>query len=249
MLRALLKLAIVTIYSSVLLLYTLNDGYPRLKKSVPISVETAWVTNAETNYTEIMPPTCDYEGQSTDCGTCTIYVLNFELYYWPVGAVSDWRNATIKPVQTDFSAVINRTAFTSPSVYILMEQVFAINLCRPVGPTLTIVIVSVMPNFFSSVKNTVNFHTSPTVRPFNFANLNNLAPASVALAEFGCKPYERRPLSDCLPILEHRPWLAVPDEVLWLHPDWSTCVPSLVGLSCALTCPGAISPHNSGCCS
>lgn len=130
-----------------------------------------------------------------------------------------------------------------------MEQVFAINLCRPVGPTLTTVIVSVMPNSFSSVKNTVNFHTSPRVRAFNFANLNNLAPASVALAEFGCKPYERRPLSDCLPILEHRPWLAVPDEVLWLHPDWSTCVPSLVGLSCALTCPGAISPHNSGCCS
>lgn len=63
-----------------------------------------------------------------------------------------------------------------------MEQVFAINLCRPVGPTLTTVIVSVMPNSFSSVKNTVNFYSTPTVHAFNFANLNNLAPASVALA-------------------------------------------------------------------
>lgn len=160
MLRALLKLATVTIYSSVLL-YTLDDGYPRLKKSVPISVETTWVTNAETNYTEIMPPTCDYEGQSTNCGTCTMYVVvNFDLYYWPVGPVSDRRNVTIKPSQTDFSAIISRTTFTSPSVYILMEQAFAVNLCRPVGLMLTIVIVSVMPNSFSSVKDTVNYYTS-----------------------------------------------------------------------------------------
>lgn len=89
--------------------------------------------------------------------------------------------------------------------------------------------VSLMPDSLSSVENAVNGIDTPTVCPFDFANLNGPAPASVALADFGCEPYEKLPRSYCLPILDCRPWLAVPDEVRWLYPDRSTCVPSLVG--------------------
>lgn len=89
--------------------------------------------------------------------------------------------------------------------------------------------VSLMPDSLSSVENAVNGIDTPTVCPFDFANLNGPAPASVVLADFGCEPYEKLPRSYCLPISDCRPWLAVPDEVRWLHPDRSTCVTSLVG--------------------
>lgn len=207
-----------TQYSSIL--YTLEDGYPRLrgifptKTSIHILTYTATENVADSTFFEDPMPDCI--STISECGNCTIYGASVQLNYWPTPSVLHNSNRTITSTSTRFVvAVVNGTTFTSPSVYLSYGSVYASNACRPVGNTYPGAVLTLQPNAVSSL----NGYPDYTPRSFNYANLNR--PLSASDFSLWCFS---RPLSECGPIPDqYFPRLAVPEQIRDLDPAWKSC--------------------------
>lgn len=209
-----------TEYSSIL--YTLEDGYPRLRTKYPtttsidviVLTKTLNAANQPGIFTGVYP---DCISTVSGCGNCTIYGASVQLNYWPTTTVSQSSNRTITSTNTGpVVAIVDGTTFTSPSVYLSFDSVYAKNHCRPVGSTHPGAVISLNPDAVHSL----NGYHDYRPRSFNYADLEGPLPFSVFSER--CEP---RPLQNCLPIPDgdYFPILAVPDQIRDLDPAWKSC--------------------------
>ena len=224
-------------YSSIF--FTLEDGYPRLKTAFATKTEISAATYPYTGeewptYTGIYPayPDClsaqnsaqEASLRKAHCGGCTVTGEEVQLNYWPVNAGPVQPNRTITPKAVDLvTAVVNGATFTSPTVYVSIERVYAMDGCNnKIGKEYPSAIIGLKPDALSSWES-YDFE-SRTARPVNYEELYENLPASRWFELEGCQPYGPRRTEDCLPIRVGRwPTLVVPDELRDLDPEWKSC--------------------------
>ena len=205
--------------------YTLSDGYPRMSTPIPTTTYTSTYTvsmrsRSFSTFMEPSPICNDY----SSCGDCTLYGGNVQLVYWPVSTASGNPNSTIFPTMIrPVTAVEKGTTYTSPTVYLSYDIVFASNSCGNIGNSYSGAVLSLSPDAVSSV---IGYPTPTGTKALNYADFNTPIAPSVWLRNARCAD----PV-DCLPIIDYefQPMLAVPEQVRALDPVWATCIPYLEG--------------------
>ena len=218
-------------------LYTLSDGYPRASTTITVKTyeETFEGTNTITVLSDsfsVSQPDCS--GLTLGCGDCTIFGNAVQLVYWPVNTASGNPNSTITPTITGpILAIANGSTYTSPTVYLSYQSVYAANSCGLVGKNYSGAILSLSPNAVSSIR---GYHGIEGVRLINYADYNTPIAPSAWLGQGRCI----NPVN-CLPIVddEFRPILVVPEQVRALDHAWATCLLDFQG---SYDPPRALSP-------
>lgn len=205
--------------------YLMISSFPTAS-SIRTNIEVV-TSILEPVYTPGQYPTCDDSAEiaalTCDPKNCTISAYNVQLIYWPVSTVPGYPNLTVTSNATEpVTAVVNGTTFTSPTVYLSYDGVFAIDDCtHDVGKSHPGAILGLNPDAVSSI---ASVHEPPT--KFNFADLNKPYSPDVLLQM--CFP---EPVEYCGVGVDdiYYPRLAVPEEIRTLDPAWKNCNPDWLG--------------------
>lgn len=210
--------------------YTPKDESTAIKISVssfptaPPKIVVNTITNVLAPAFTEDSPNCVLEPLSLcDTTRCTISAVRVQLFYWPVSTGSGHSNLTVTSNATEpVRAVVNGTTFTSPTVYLRYDGVFATDACsHTVGKSYSGAVLSLLPDALSSI----NLPHDPT-HTFNFADLNK--PYSPDVMIQMCFP---DPVDVCEVGIDdiYYPKLVVPDEIRALDPAWRHCDPDWFG--------------------
>lgn len=211
-------------YSSVL--YTLQDGYPRLNLIPTTTITNVYTTVRKIYQTYPTPhPNCDIRTELS-CGKCTVHGgMDVQLIYWG-NTNNNTKPSNRSAILTDASsvtAVLNGTTFTSPSLYLSYGKIGVYDKCGvDFLHTYTNVLVTLPPNALSSLEQ--DDKENIVTRSFNLGDLVDPVPASPYLHQITCAIVNNT--NDCLPILplsQYSPVVAVPSEIFSVDPYFKNC--------------------------
>ncbi|KAK5688817.1 hypothetical protein LTS10_000795 [Elasticomyces elasticus] len=209
-----------------------------------------YVTNASvTSSSQYWPATSELAPKCTlGCQVCRITGDMVELLYWPPATTSG--SATHSDARI---AVTLGTTFTSPTVYVSFNELYASDSCSAIGQTFTDKIVAITDTaVFSSIYGSVHqadlaaFGVSLRTAAFNLADLTPPVPYSIytsqprcateiALARGASLNSERfqetgkTSVITCDSSPAYRPLIAIPMEVRELDDVWASCEGGLNG--------------------
>ncbi|TLD32240.1 hypothetical protein E2P81_ATG05216 [Venturia nashicola] len=163
---------------------------------------------------------------------CMIKGDHVKVIYWPVtttGANSCRSNGTTVPPTVTGIQTIQAlgTTFTSPSVYLSFQSLSAYDwgCYKKIGEGVSNTIIALPPESLSSA---VGWHLGRSAVPYNLADLNGYVSSA---AFFRMQGYDwsgpRMTIFDDL----YAPSVWMPDAVLTMRPEWSTCVISDFGVN------------------
>ena len=93
-------------------------------------------------------------GCTADCKQCLITGKSVELIYWPIKTMPGHPDITITPTEAELvTATAFGTTFTSPTVYISFDEVWANNRCGALGTTHSGSIIAVTSSDVSTITN------------------------------------------------------------------------------------------------
>lgn len=191
-------------------------------------------------------PDCD-TSQCSATKSCTIQGDEVRLIYWPVtttGANSCHLHGTTVPsnITGIVTAVALGTTFTSPSAYISFHELSAYNweCYSTIGKPLSDVIIAVDPKSLSSARGN---HLGRSPYSFNLADLNGFVTSA---AYFQMQNFDWAAARDTIFDDDYRPTIWLPEAVLSIRPEWSTCDLSIFGVPdppIALQSAGLLTPE------
>ncbi|MCJ1423446.1 hypothetical protein MMC29_001329 [Sticta canariensis] len=143
---------------------------------------------------------------------CGIYAFSAPLNYWPASTTADKSNLTLSPNATEpQTAIVDGITFTSPTVYLLYDFVYATGGCGTVGAQHTNAVVGLRSEDVSIFR---GYHNIDGPERLNFSDFLGPVP-------FKCN---RLPEENCFPIRAvYNPLLVIPEKIRDLDPAWKNC--------------------------
>ncbi|KJX92260.1 hypothetical protein TI39_contig5881g00004 [Zymoseptoria brevis] len=189
------------------------------------------------------------------CAGCAITGNSVELLFWPEQTAAPtangtgWQNNTASPTTSDrgpVTAVVGTYTFTSPTVYISYDTLYAANSCGPIGDVYnntilplantnhlsSLMLTAQNPGLFGPVYTyyySASFNLSDLVEPVP-QSVYNQAPACQSQSYKNCKVGGGPCGFVCATDKPYAPIIAVPIELTDLHPEWKSCTPWYGGL-------------------
>ncbi|KAK4951491.1 hypothetical protein LTR10_010467 [Elasticomyces elasticus] len=209
-----------------------------------------YYTNASvTSSSKYWPATSELAPKCTlGCQICRITGDKVELLYWPPATTSG--NVARGDARI---AVTLGTTFTSPTVYVSFNKLYASDSCSVIGRTFTDKVIAITDTAsFSSIYGSVyqvdlaGFDVSLRTAAFNFSDLTPPVPyniytsqprcaTEIALARGASLDSEHFQetgttiVTTCDSSPSYRPLIAIPAEVRDLDPAWASCEGGLNG--------------------
>ncbi|KAI9711196.1 MAG: hypothetical protein M1820_002183 [Bogoriella megaspora] len=182
--------------------------------------------------TALLAPGC-----SIGCQACGITGNSVRLLYWPVSSTAASGNNQTGTLTVQAFG----TTFTSPTVYISLESIFARDSCSGIGSTHGATIIPITdPAHLSSLWQTYPYMSAAAPASFNFTDLNDPVPQSIYNSQPVCWSWTTDhtgehgllPSSgECPTDTPYSPILVVPSQVLQsIDPLWATCSEDIRGL-------------------
>ncbi|EME77592.1 uncharacterized protein MYCFIDRAFT_179110 [Pseudocercospora fijiensis CIRAD86] len=193
------------------------------------------VTTLSDNSTAtVWPPDRSFApGCTMGCQQCRITGSSVELFWWPPQTAAD----DGLPV----TAVGFGTTFTSPTVYISFDTLFASDSCSGVGKTYSSTILAI-PNSrdISSLWGMSLVNGLQSTAAFNYTDLLHTDPVPTSIfnrqprcvSSWWWQSTIAGPIDeyDCARDYPWRPILALPREVQAIDPEWANCVGGIEGV-------------------
>ncbi|KAE9976512.1 hypothetical protein EG328_003301 [Venturia inaequalis] len=162
---------------------------------------------------------------------CMIKGDHVKVIYWPVtttGANSCRSNGTTVPPTATGLRTIEAlgTTFTSPSVYLSFQSLSAYDwgCYRQIGQGISNTIIAIPPESLSSA---VGWHLGRSAVSYNLADLNGYVSSK---AYFNQQAYDWSGPGKIIYDDRYFPSVWMPDAVLTMRPEWSTCAISQFGI-------------------
>lgn len=173
-------------------------------------------------------------GCNLGCGQCAITGGTVQLIYWPAtatGNLTHLRRDDVAVTATGYG-----TTFTSPTVYIRYDSLYASDSCSRVGSTYNATIVPLTDS--AHLSSIYGMFPAYQTAPFNFTDLNEPVPYSIYTLMPRCTQQTRycyfggcpASISRCATGLPYEPILALPMELRQLDPAWASCAGDLRGV-------------------
>lgn len=186
-------------------------------------------------------------GCSLGCADCRITGGSVKLFYWPpaTSTAHGGSNATSTSNHTGLvTATGFNTTFTSPTVYISFDSLYASDSCSGIGKTYYNEIVAITDiAHFSSMYGYQRYNHDPIPASFNFTDLVvKPVPDSIYESQPRCASsyFDLQLTQDengyfpanwtCPRTLPYEPLLSVPMEVRVLDPAWASCGGAVEGV-------------------
>ncbi|SMR59156.1 unnamed protein product [Zymoseptoria tritici ST99CH_1E4] len=189
------------------------------------------------------------------CAGCAITGNSVELLFWPeqtaapTANVTGWQNNTASLTTSDrgpVTAVVGTYTFTSPTVYVSYDTLYAANSCGPIGDVYnntilplantnhlsSLMLTAQNPGLFGPVYTyyySASFNLSDLVEPVP-QSVYDQAPACQSQSYKNCKVGGGPCGFVCATDKPYAPIIAVPVELTDLHPEWKSCTPWYGGL-------------------
>ncbi|KAJ9619185.1 hypothetical protein H2203_008514 [Taxawa tesnikishii (nom. ined.)] len=165
---------------------------------------------------------------------CAITGGTVQLIYWPAtatGNLTHLRRDDVAVTATGYG-----TTFTSPTVYIRYDSLYASDSCSRVGSTYNATIVPLTDS--AHLSSIYGMFPAYQTAPFNFTDLNEPVPYSIYTLMPRCTQQTRycyfggcpASISRCATGLPYEPILALPMELRQLDPAWASCAGDLRGV-------------------
>ncbi|KAL9091298.1 MAG: hypothetical protein Q9165_004932 [Trypethelium subeluteriae] len=213
--------------------WSIHDSYPICQQAI---VKPQVCSAMQYEYTGTQSGLSLGPGCTANCQQCIVTGKSVELIYWPVKTAPGQKNVTIAPTKTGIvTATGFGTTFTSPTVYISFDQLWANNHCgRPVGTTIDNKIIPVSASDVSTITNQWGIYQvggepnppPPSVQggQLNFADLNQPYDWNSYLNQPACACRYFGTDCPCITALhDFKPQLVLPPEVRALDPAWASC--------------------------
>ncbi|KAF2232791.1 hypothetical protein EV356DRAFT_534306 [Viridothelium virens] len=213
--------------------WSIHDSYPICQQAI---VKPQVCSAMQYEYTGTQSGLSLGPGCTANCQQCIVTGKSVELIYWPVKTAPGQKNVTITPTETGLvTATGFGTTFTSPTVYISFDQLWANNHCgRPVGTTIDNKIIPVSASDVSTITNQWGIYQvggepnppPPSVQggQLNFADLNQPYDWSSYLNQPACACRYFGTDCPCSTVLrDFKPQLVLPPQVRALDPAWASC--------------------------
>lgn len=162
---------------------------------------------------------------------CMIKGDHVRVIYWPVtttGANSCRSNGTtVTPTATEPRSIVSLgTTFVSPSVYLSFRSLSAYDwgCYRQIGQGISNTIIALPPESLSSA---VGWHLGRSAVSYNLADLNGYVSSA---AYFRMQGYDWSGPGTIIYDDLYKPSVWMPDAVLTMRPEWSTCAISQFGI-------------------
>lgn len=163
---------------------------------------------------------------------CMIKGDHVRVIYWPVtttGANSCRSNGTtVTPTATEIRTIESLgTTFTSPSVYLSFQSLSAYDwgCYKQIGEGISNTIIAMAPESLSSA---VGWHLGRSAVSYNLADLNGYVSSA---AYFRMQAYDWSGPGTIIYDDLYFPSVWMPDAVLTMRPEWSTCEISQFGVN------------------
>ncbi|KAF7193255.1 hypothetical protein HII31_05481 [Pseudocercospora fuligena] len=211
--------------------FLLSNSLARISRTL-----AGWtVTTMSDNSTAtVWPPDRSFApGCTMGCQQCRITGSSVELFWWPPQTAAD----DGLPV----TAVGFGTTFTSPTVYISFDTLFASDSCSAVGKTYSSTILAI-PNSkdISSLWGMSLVNGLQSTAAFNYTDLLHTDPVPTSIfnrqprcvSSWWWQSTLAGPIDeyDCNRDYPWRPILALPREVQDIDPEWANCVGGIEGV-------------------
>lgn len=168
-------------------------------------------------------------GCTVGCQTCRINGGTVQLIYWSPRTINPSNNRTSNATSL-VTAVGLGTTFTSPTVYISFDSLYASNSCGTFGQKYSNTIIPVDPADLSSIWGYQRYNALGWTTSFNFTDLyvtpvpNSIYQSQPRCAKSWFDLWPTYPANwSCPRTLPYLPILEVPKEVLNIDPAWSSC--------------------------
>jgi hypothetical protein len=168
-------------------------------------------------------------GCTLGCYGCEIQGNSVEVLYWPVKTKSGFPNVTITPSHNEIvTAVRDGRTFTSPTVYVSYDTIYANGNCGRTGNTYAHGIITIPTTETLSTWAYYAYHGAGgrEQNPFNYADLNEPVPLSIYQMMPSCDRIGiNNPNVMCpVPIPgNYNPLMLIPKAVFDLDPLWTNC--------------------------